>query len=76
MSSINVDLVFEQVPSQWFSSQYCIHLLRKPVRTDVLLCDGKVEPKHAPTLLKMGCYFTGLNKTPWGVAVVSMVTSV
>jgi len=28
------------------------------------------------TLLKMGCYFTGLNKTPWGVAVVSMVTSV
>jgi len=22
----------------------------------------------------MGCYFTGLNVTPWGVAVVSMVT--
>jgi len=25
-------------------------------------------------LLKMGYYFTGSNKTPWGVAVVSMVT--
>jgi len=24
----------------------------------------------------MGCYFTGLNTTPWGVAEVSMVTSV
>ena len=24
---------------QWFSSQYCIHLLRKSVRTDLLLCD-------------------------------------
>ena len=28
------------------------------------------------TLLKMGCYFTSLNKTSRGVAVVSMVTSV
>ena len=27
-----VDLIFEQMPNQWFSSQYCIHLLRKPVR--------------------------------------------
>ena len=26
------------------------------------------------TLLKMGCYFTGLDITPWCVAVVSMVT--
>jgi len=25
---------------QWFFSQYCIHLLRKPVRTDLLLCDS------------------------------------
>jgi len=25
-------------------------------------------------LFKIGCYFTGLNITPWGVAVVSMVT--
>jgi len=31
LSSI-VDSVFQQMPSQWFSSQYCIHLLRKPVR--------------------------------------------
>ena len=28
------------------------------------------------TLLKMGCCFTGLNRTHWGFAVVSMVTSV
>jgi len=28
----------------------------------------------AISLLKMGCYFTGLNITHWGVAVVSMVT--
>jgi len=26
-------------PGQWFFSQYCIHLLRKPVRTDLLLLD-------------------------------------
>jgi len=33
-----VDSVFEQ-SSQRFFNQYCIHLLRKPVRTDLLLCD-------------------------------------
>jgi len=32
--------------------------------------------KYTTTLLKMGCHFTGLNITPWGVALVSMVTSV
>jgi len=26
-------------PGQWFFSQYCIHSLRKPVRTDLLHCD-------------------------------------
>jgi len=32
---------------QWFISQYCIHRLRKPVRTDFLqFCvDGKLELK-------------------------------
>ena len=32
------DSVFEQ-SGQWFFSQHCIHLLRKPMRTDLLLCD-------------------------------------
>ena len=43
-----VDLVFEQMPGQWFFSQYCIHLLGKPVRTYLLLCDavaGKLQLK-------------------------------
>ena len=33
--TVIVDSVFEQ----WFFGQYCIHLLKKPVRTDLLLCD-------------------------------------
>ena len=33
-----VDSVFEE-PGQWIFSQYCIHLLRKPMITDLLLCD-------------------------------------
>jgi len=37
LSSI-VDLVFEQSLVNWFFSQYCIHLLRKPVWADLLLC--------------------------------------
>jgi len=35
-----VDSTFEQMPGQWFFSQYCIHLLRRPVKTDLLLWDG------------------------------------
>ena len=33
---------------QWFFGQYCVHLLWKPVRTDLLLCDGKLQLNHAP----------------------------
>ena len=36
-------------PGKWFFSQYCIHLLRKIMRTDLLLCDGKLQLKHAPS---------------------------
>jgi len=36
LSSI-VDSVCEQMPSQWFYSQYCMHLLRKLVRRDLLV---------------------------------------
>ena len=42
-------------PGQWFFSQYCIHLLRKPVRTDFLLCykiNGKRQLKYAPAAKK------------------------
>ena len=35
-----VESMFEEsLHGQWFFSQYCIHLLRKPTRTDLLLCD-------------------------------------
>jgi len=30
--------MFEQMPGQCFFNQYCIHLLMKPVRADLLLC--------------------------------------
>ena len=38
------------------------------------MCGVGVYVRIVYTVLKMGCYFTGLNKTPWGVAAVSMVT--
>ena len=40
-------------PGQWFFSQYCIHLLRKPVRTDLLLCDRWQTSAQACT-----CFYT------------------
>ena len=44
-------------PGQWFFSQYCINLLRKPVRTDLLLCDtiGALNLRH-----KINNYFSRL----------------
>ena len=33
-----VNSVFEE-PDQWFFSQYCVHLLWKPMTTDLLLCN-------------------------------------
>ena len=42
-------LMFEQMPNQWNCSQYCIHLLRKPMTTDLLLSviNGKLQLEHA-----------------------------
>ena len=42
-----LSIVDQDVQSVIFS-QYCIQLLRKPVRTDLLLCDGNIQLNHAP----------------------------
>ena len=67
-------------PGQWFFSQYCTHLLRKPVRTDLLLCDEwqtscmhllpKKCRKQSEHLLKMwqdvGIANSKSKETRWG----------
>jgi len=40
-----------------FFSQYCIYLLRKPMRTDMLLCDRWQTSAQACT-----CYYKRLKK--------------
>ena len=43
-----INSVFKQMPSQWFFSQYCIHLLRKPVRPEnSLLSTNELEEQSS-----------------------------
>ena len=60
-------------PGQWFFSQCCIHLLRKPMRTDLLLCDTWQTSAQVHTLVSQSQTLTWKVRGVWSDSHIELV---